>query len=459
MLQYQVIGNDITFIFPPQFGLLKANVTDFMESYSQVDNCIGCTNQTVSIRQLTNISLTVDNIPLTTLEASTNDFYYVLLSLFLFTIVVTIAFLLFRKLQIYKSFLVHFFLYFQQSLFIVFSSNILLQSNFNILFLYQIPFLQPLEIYTTPMDNILHYTLDNYLLNMIYSILLIYALIVFISFVLFIFIKLFPVKQHSLQNWRFYLQLAMNKLFLLFGPVYLISMLPLSIATVLLLNESGNQGVLVFLFFYLILPLLFLIYLNNKYNTYQIESIQITSNYFSNVFNGVHQHANKSFICLVIVQILQGVSIGLQEIPRFSVLLVIEVVYVLVVSLNKWLDDQVPLLFSGGKILLFIAMLVDTIIATNVTAMTISGFVVVGVFIIVVLILIISMFKQCIPDNTVIIQHCNTPPGSPVDRRSSIRRQDWLQDEFDDVVKPTKILERAERKKKGEPLRIDTRMI
>ena len=501
MCQYQLNGTDITFIFPPQFGLLTANVADFMESYNLAESCVGCTNKTVQIRQLTNITLNVDDIPLCQLESSTSDFYYVILSLFVLSMLLPLAFSLYRKLQIYRTFFVHFILYFQQSLFILFSSNVLLQANFNILFYYAMPFQPELSKFYTQIDSVLQYSLNNFLLNILYSVLVFYAIITVSSILFFVLTKIFPIKQLGM-NWRYLLKNTMNQIFLLFVPFYLITMMPLSGVTILLTNIPGNDGVLVFLFFYLFLPLLALIYLSNKYNTFQMETWQINTSYFSLFFHSIHQFANKPFIALIVLQLIQGFFLSLSDTPRYILLLMTEFIWFIVVyicsrppkeeelqssspmisqststsqgatsrrtsitigearkmlHLDQQCDGFVPLMFSLAKMVLYLAMLISSFIAKQVKMQTICGFVVIGIFITSVVVLLIMMLKQSIPEKEIVVlPRYETPPDSPVERRHSIRRLDWLHDEFDEVANPKKIMERAEMKKGTKPLRINT---
>eukprot|EP00835_Amoeboradix_gromovi_P003450 NODE_228_length_13820_cov_0.664893.p3 type:complete len:515 gc:universal NODE_228_length_13820_cov_0.664893:6408-4864(-) len=493
MCQFQINGSEVTFIFPPQFGLLSANVNDFMESYNLAEKCVGCINKTISIRQLTNITLSVDEEPLCQLQISTSDFYYVLLAMFILCIILPLGFSLFKKVQIFKTYLIHFVLYFQLSLFILFSNNLLLQSNFNILFYYLIPFLPPLSLYFTALDSILNFTLNNYLLNILYSILLGYAIITILTLIFFALFKLFPIKQQQQGiNWRNYIKIAMNQIFLLIGPFYLISMLPMSGVTILLVFVPNNDGILVFLFFYLFMPLSFLCYLCNKYNTFQIESWQINKSYFSLLFHSIHYYANKQFILLVVIQLLQGLLLGIGDTVRNSLLMFIEMIYLFVLficsrhydetngssltiqqarqllNLDYKYDGHIPRMFSIAKIILFALLLVNDCIPKTIKVATIAGFVTIGAFILCILALLLMMLKQSIPQELdEVIPRYETPPDSPIDRRASTRRLDWLQDEFEEqhaLSNPEKILVRSEnrhgKKVKQKPqLWIDTTVI
>ena len=478
--QFLINQNDITFIFPPQFGLLTAAVKDFTESYNLAENCVGCTNKTISIRQWTNITLNVDDNPLCDLQVSTSDFYYVLLSLFIVSLLVPIGFGLVKQENSYKSFLIHFIVYFQLSLFMVFSDNLLIQSNFNILFYYLMPFSDKLVFNYTGMDIILKLPLQRYLYGIVYSIMILYACLCVVTVGLTVLMKLFPIT-HQGKSWRQYLKMSSTMSFLTIVPLYLITLLPMSGTAVLLTTMSGNEAILVFIFLYLFLPLLFLIYIGNKFNTYQLEATRINSNFTSLLFYGITCYANKPFILLCFIQLIEGFFMSTRDDIRYIILVLIELSFLLLVfisckskqntstnssttdletkrssltieearqlmNMDQVCDGFAPMVFSLSKLILFILLLVNAFLTQDVKIKTIYGFIIVGYFIISVIGLLIIMLKHSIPENKSLDQ--DSPPDSPIDKRQSIRRLDWLKDEFDDPSHPSKSLEREEYKKK-----------
>eukprot|EP00834_Sanchytrium_tribonematis_P002661 NODE_87_length_21893_cov_0.496559.p3 type:complete len:494 gc:universal NODE_87_length_21893_cov_0.496559:15544-14063(-) len=451
---FQLTNNQLTFIFPPQFGILKADVSDFLEYYHLTQSCSGCTNQTINLRQLTNIKLNIDDRLLCELKISTTDFYYVLMALSIVSLLIPIILFIVRKIPAYSQIIMYLIIYHQLPLFLLFDNeNPLLKSNVFAFFGFAFPWDKLPKMINRLDDYYYHTFIINYAYNMVYSILILIAIITVLSIILFWSHSLFPIIKQGF-NARYLVKYTMNIVFLLFGAFYICSILPISILIAIFL-QFKESGILVFLFLYLILPFILLCYLYHKRKyTLQIQSYQIKY-YFPLLIHSFHQYASITNMALIVLLALSGALILSPNIVKYAVIIGLEGCFMLLQSFLKRRHSEstsrctttsseeykssvcnylVPTIYSLMRMIFYAILLIGSSLTLNIKGETIYGFCVLGVYIVSILCAVLMLMKQSIVPK----ENSNAASDSPIlerlERSNSNRhlRVDWLDSEFDE---------------------------